>query len=136
MQELTSILTQYVSPGLVFAIPFLIVIGSMLKKSNRVEDTLIPTILSLIGIPVALIVSLAENVEPMSAIQIIVWLIVGIGQGVFIGAAAVGLHQFIKQHSEYQSLKRWTLENELKKTLDRKSDEEFMEKLNNKGDIL
>lgn len=98
-------------------IPILIVIGSGLKKSARVSDTLIPLILSCLGIPIALVVSLASKYEPMSAYQIVVWLLMGIGQGIFLGAASVGVHQFFKQHSEYKNLKTWETKEKLREEI-------------------
>lgn len=107
MENLIISLREYLSPELVYMIPILVVIGSVLKKSNRVSSTLIPTILSGLGIPIALVVSLASKYDPMTPYQIVVWLLMGIGQGIFLGAASVGVHQFFKQHTEYKNLKTW-----------------------------
>ena len=107
MQDIILSFKEYLSPELVFMIPVLVVIGKALKKSNRINDSLIPTILSIVGIPIALITSLANRLDPMNKIQIIVWILMSIGQGVFLGATAVGVHQFFKQHTEYKNLKTW-----------------------------
>lgn len=107
MQEIVYSFKEYLSPELIFMIPFLMVIGRGLKKSKRINDSLIPTILSCIGIPIALVTSLANKYEPMNTIQIIVWVMMSIGQGVFLGATSVGVHQFLKQHQEYKKLKTW-----------------------------
>ena len=112
MGDLVYGLKEYLSPELIFMIPVLIVFGNMLKKSNRVANTLIPTIISLVGIPLALITSLASKYEPMTNVQIVVWILMGIGQGVFLGAASVGVHQFFKQHEESKKLKMWEYEKE------------------------
>ena len=112
MDNLVYSLKEYLSPELIFMIPVLIVLGNILKKSNRVSNTLIPTILSLLGIPLALITSLASKYEPMTNVQIVVWILMGIGQGVFLGAASVGVHQFFKQHEESKKLKMWEYEKE------------------------
>ena len=112
MSDLVYGLKEYLSPELIFMIPVLIVFGNMLKKSKRVSNTLIPTILSLVGIPLALITSLASKYEPMTNVQIIVWILMGVGQGVFLGAASVGVHQFFKQHEESKKLKMWEYEKE------------------------
>lgn len=120
MQDLVYSIREYLSPELVFMIPVLIVIGKGLKKSNRINDSLIPTILSLIGIPIALITSLSNKLDPMTTSQIIVWILMSIGQGVFLGATAVGAHQFFKQHQEYNNLKSWEIKNELKKKIENK----------------
>lgn len=117
MEGLVISIKEYISPELVYMIPILIVIGSGLKKSARVSDTLIPLILSCLGIPIALVVSLASKYEPMSAYQIVVWLLMGIGQGIFLGAASVGVHQFFKQHSEYKNLKTWETKEKLREEI-------------------
>lgn len=126
MEGLVISIKEYISPELVYMIPILIVIGSGLKKSARVSDTLIPLILSFLGIPIALVVSLASKYEPMSAYQIVVWLLMGIGQGIFLGAASVGVHQFFKQHSEYKNLKTWETKEKLR--------EEILQEEDLKGD--
>lgn len=117
MQDLVFSLKEYLSPELVFMIPVLVVIGRALKKSNRISDSLIPTILSVVGIPIALVTSLANRMDPMNNIQIVVWILMSIGQGVFLGATAVGVHQFFKQHSEFKSLRRWEDKEELIKEI-------------------
>ena len=126
MEGLVISIKEYISPELVYMIPILIVIGSGLKKSARVSDTLIPLILSCLGIPIALVLSLASKYEPMSAYQIVVWLLMGIGQGIFLGAASVGVHQFFKQHSEYKNLKTWETKEKLR--------EEILQEEDLKGD--
>lgn len=117
MQDIVLSFKEYLSPELVFMIPMLVVIGKGLKKSTRISDSLIPTILSIIGIPIALITSLASRIDPMNRIQMIVWILMSTGQGVFLGATAVGVHQFFKQHSEFKNLKQWESKEELIKEI-------------------
>lgn len=117
MQDIVLSFKEYLSPELVFMIPILVVIGKGLKKSTRISDSLIPTILSIIGIPIALITSLASRIDPMNRIQIIVWILMSTGQGVFLGATAVGVHQFFKQHTEFKNLKQWESKEELIKEI-------------------
>lgn len=117
MQDIVLSFKEYLSPELVFMIPILVVIGKGLKKSTRISDSLIPTILSIIGIPIALITSLASRIDPMNKVQIIVWILMSTGQGVFLGATAVGVHQFFKQHSEFKNLKQWESKEELIKEI-------------------
>ena len=117
MQDIVLSFKEYLSPELVFMIPILVVIGKGLKKSTRISDSLIPTILSIIGIPIALITSLASRIDPMNRIQIIVLILMSTGQGVFLGATAVGVHQFFKQHSEFKNLKQWESKEELIKEI-------------------
>lgn len=113
MQEVLYTLKEYLSPELVFMIPVLMVLGSMLKKSNRISDSLIPTILSIVGIPLAMITSLANKYDVMNTVQIIVWILMSIGQGVFLGTTSVGVHQLLKQQGEYSKLKKWEQKEEL-----------------------
>ena len=117
MQDIVLSFKEYLSPELVFMIPVLVVIGKGLKKSTRINDSLIPTILSIIGIPIALITSLASRIDPMNRIQIIVWILMSTGQGVFLGATAVGVHQFFKKHSKFKNLKQWESKEELIKEI-------------------
>lgn len=117
MQDIVFSLKEYLSPELVFMIPVLVVIGKGLKRSTRISDSLIPTILSIVGIPIALITSLANRMDPMNKIQIIVWILMSVGQGVFLGATAVGVHQFFKQHTEFKNLKQWESKAELIKEI-------------------
>ncbi|WP_148465269.1 phage holin family protein [Peptoniphilus harei] len=126
MQDLVFSLKEYLSPELVFMIPVLVVIGKVLKKSNRISDSLIPTILSIVGIPIALVTSLANRMDPMNSIQIVVWILMSIGQGVFLGATAVGVHQFFKQHTEFKNLKDWEMKEDLIK--------EFKESMEDKNE--
>lgn len=126
MQDLVYGLKEYLSPELVFMIPVLIVIGKGLKRSTRINDSLIPTILSIVGIPIALITSLANKIEPMSDVQIVVWILMSIGQGIFLGATAVGVHQLFKQHVEFKNLKEWEAKEDLIK--------EFKESMEVKND--
>ena len=124
MQDIVLSFKEYLSPELVFMIPILVVIGKGLKKSTRISDSLIPTILSIIGIPIALITSLASRIDPMNRIQIIVWILMSTGQGVFLGATAVGVHQFFKQHTEFKNLKQWESKEELIKEIKESMEEE------------
>ena len=117
MQDIVLSFKEYLSPELVFMIPILVVIGKGLKKSTRISDSLIPTILSIIGIPIALITSLASRIDPMNRIQIIVLILMSTGQKIFLGATAVGVHQFFKQHSEFKNLKQWESKEELIKEI-------------------
>lgn len=77
------------------------------------QKIFVPTILSIVGIPIALVTSLANRMDPMNNIQIVVWILMSIGQGVFLGATAVGVHQFFKQHTEFKNLKDWEMKEDL-----------------------
>ena len=104
MEEFVSLLNQYISPELIFMIPFLMFVGSIIKKSKQIADTMIPTILCIIGIPIALLVSLVNQMYPMNAARFIIWLMSGIGQGIFLGTSSVGVHQLIRQKKKASEL--------------------------------
>ncbi|MDY2986302.1 MAG: phage holin family protein [Peptoniphilus sp.] len=127
MDGIVSAIKEYLSPELIFAIPVMMALGSLLKRSHRVSDTLIPPILAIAGIPMALLISVANRYDPMTKPQLIVWLLTGIGQGIFLGYSAVGVHQQLKQNQEYKNLKIWDKKEELLK--------ELKEELKNKEEI-
>lgn len=116
MEEIVSLLNGYLAPEIVFLIPFLMYIGTLLKKSKRIADTLIPSILISIAIPLALIFSIANTI-PLNIAQWIAWCVTGIGQGVFAGSASVGIHQLLKQNVEYKNLKNWDKKEELREEI-------------------
>ena len=93
-------------------------VGTMMFPGKDVlelflQKIFVPTILSIVGIPIALVTSLANRMDPMNNIQIVVWILMSIGQGVFLGATAVGVHQFFKQHTEFKNLKDWEMKEDL-----------------------
>lgn len=116
MQEVLYTLKEYLSPELIFMVPILMVIGTFLKKTNKISDSDIPNILCTIGIPLALLVSFTNQYEPMTNGKLVLCLITAIGQGIFLGLVSVGVHQFLKQNKERANLKKWESEQEEEKS--------------------
>ncbi len=106
MEEITNLLGQYLSPEIVFLIPFLLFLGTLIKKSVRIKDSLIPTILIVVAIPLAMIFAMGSH-EVITWDQKVAWVVTSIGQGVFAGLSSVGIHQVFKQHAEYRDLRNW-----------------------------
>lgn len=91
-----NLIGTYFSPEFVYSIPFLILVGRGIKCSNRIDDSLIPTILFLLGTTTSVIISLATN-QPCTIFQWISLAITSLGQGWLAGLTAVGTHQLFKQ---------------------------------------
>ena len=85
LSEISSLVKEYISPEVIWLVPCLYALGSIVKKSKRIDDTLIPTILCVVGIFLSALVSFASR-EPQGWIQ---WVIL---------AAVICLNQLIKQH--------------------------------------
>lgn len=60
-----------------------------------------------------MITSLANRYDAMNTVQIIVWILMSIGKGVFLGTTSVGVHQLLKQQGEYSKLKKWEQKEEI-----------------------
>lgn len=95
-QEITLLIKEYISPELVWFIPFLYLSGNVIKKSKRIDDTLIPNILIVLGIFLSALVSITNN-KPNGWMQWVVLSAISIGQGGFLAAMPVLLNQIIKQ---------------------------------------
>lgn len=80
-------------------------IGHDYKKSIRIDDTLIPTILCVVGIFLSALISVG-TAEPQNWMQWIILGAVSLGQGYVIAAAAICLNQLVKQHVKAGELKR------------------------------
>ena len=103
--EISTLVKEYISPETVWLVPCLYALGSIIKKSIRIDDTLIPSVLCLVGVLLSALVSVAAC-EPVTWIQ---WGILGavsIGQGYVLAAAAICLNQLLKQHSRAGNLKK------------------------------
>ena len=48
---------EYIMPETVWLVPRLYVLGSIIKRSIRIDDTLIPTVLCVVGILLSALVS-------------------------------------------------------------------------------
>lgn len=101
MEETMSLISTYFSPEFVFSIPFLILIGRGIKKSKRIDDSLIPAILTVSGILTSAIITLASN-APDTIFQWLTFGITCLGQGWLAGLSAVGAHQLFKQSKMFK----------------------------------
>ena len=50
LSEISVLVKEYVSPETVWLVPCLYALGSIIKRSIRIDDTLIPGILCLVGV--------------------------------------------------------------------------------------
>ena len=78
---------------------------TVFQALGHVDDTLIPTVLCVVGIFLSALVSVA-SCEPTNWIQWVILVAVSIGQGYVLAAAAVCLNQLIKQHGIAGRLKK------------------------------
>lgn len=101
MEEMMSLISTYFSPEFVFSIPFLILIGRGIKKSKRIDDSLIPAILTISGIFTSAVITLASN-TPETIFQWLTFGITCLGQGWLAGLSAVGAHQLFKQSKMFK----------------------------------
>lgn len=105
ISQISYLVKEYITPETVWLVPFLYALGSIIKKSVRIDDTLIPTVLCVAGILLSALVSVA-SCEPATWIQWVILVSVSIGQGYVLAAAAVCLNQLIKQHTIAGGLKK------------------------------
>lgn len=105
ISEISSLVKEYITPETVWLVPCLYALGSIIKRSIRIDDTLIPGVLCVVGIFLSALVSVA-SCEPASWMQWVVLVSVSIGQGYVLAAAAVCLNQLIKQHTLAGGLKK------------------------------
>ena len=87
-----------------FFIPFLLVVGNGIKGSTRIDDTMIPNILGILGIFLCSLVSFATN-RPVTWINWIILITVSIGQGVCVAGVAVFINQWMKQRNKYKQMR-------------------------------
>ena len=97
LNEISSLVKEYISPEIIWLVPCLYALGSIIKKSARIDDTLIPTILCVVGIFLSALVRFA-SCEPQGWVHWVILAAVSLGQGYVIAAAAICLNQLIKQH--------------------------------------
>ena len=88
-----QLIVEYIRPELFVLIPFLWFIGWLMKNSKKVQDWIIPIVLTVIGVilaPLWIAVVVAEGFG--SAV-----ILYGIVQGGLVAAAAVLFNEGIKQ---------------------------------------
>ena len=105
LSEISVLVKEYVSPETVWLVPCLYALGSIIKRSIRIDDTLIPGILCLVGVLLSALVSVAAC-EPVGWMQWVILAAVSVGQGYVLAAAAICLNQLIKQHGRAGALKK------------------------------
>lgn len=105
LSEISALVKEYISPETVWLVPCLYALGSIIKRSIRIDDTLIPGVLCVVGIFLSALVSVA-SCEPTNWIQWVILVAVSIGQGYVLAAAAICLNQLLKQHSRAGALKK------------------------------
>ena len=59
LSEISALVKEYISPETVWLVPCLYALGSIIKRSIRIDDTLIPGILCLVGVLLSALVSVA-----------------------------------------------------------------------------
>ena len=80
LSEISVLVKEYVSPETVWLVPCLYALGSIIKRSIRIDDTLIPGILCLVGVLLSALVSVAAC-EPVGWMQWVILAAVSVGQG-------------------------------------------------------
>ena len=90
ISQISSLVKEYIMPETVWLVPCLYALGSIIKRSIRIDDTLIPTVLCVVGIFLSALVSVA-SCEPTNWMQWVILVAVSIGQGYVLAAAAVCL---------------------------------------------
>lgn len=103
-ESIASIIREYITVETFYTVPFLMWLGMMLKKSKKIDDSLIPEVLAYIGIAIATMVCLSMN-RPEDAMRWTLLFVTAIGQGYFAAAASVMLHQILKQRGAFMKLK-------------------------------
>lgn len=105
LNEISMLVKEYISPETLWLVPCLYALGMIIKKSIRIDDTLIPTILCVVGIFLSALISVG-TAEPQNWMQWIILGAVSLGQGYVIAAAAICLNQLVKQHVKAGELKK------------------------------
>ena len=105
LSEISALVKEYISPETVWLGPCLYSLGSIIKRSIRIDDTLIPGVLCVVGIFLSALVSVA-SCEPVGWMQWVILAAVSVGQGYVLAAAAICLNQLLKQHSRAGALKK------------------------------
>lgn len=99
IQSILDLVNGYVVGEIILLVPILIYLGSVLKKTSKVHDTLIPDILCLVAIPVVAIYNVSTN-TPTSLHEWVVLGLVSCSVGIVLGTTSVGLNQLKRQHQE------------------------------------
>ena len=60
ISEISALVKEYIMPETVWFVPCLYALGCIIKRSIRIDDTLIPTVLCIVGILLSALVSVAS----------------------------------------------------------------------------
>lgn len=82
---------QFISPELLVLVPVLYILGVGIKKTEKIEDNLIPLILGIVGILLSCLWIIGNNGFS------VVGLFTAITQGILVAGASVYCNQLIKQ---------------------------------------
>lgn len=102
--DLAILISEYVNPELIIAVPFLMFLGRQLKLSNRVDDTIIVNCLCYAGIALALIYNCSLK-TPHSVYEWFMMIMISVLGGIVLGYTSVGAHQQFKQYLENKANK-------------------------------
>lgn len=102
--EIYMLVKEYLQPELVWFVPCLYILGHCIKKSIRIDNTLIPNILVVVGIALSGLVGLSQN-NPTGWVEWVILVSVSIGQGGVLASLAVCCNQIIKQHLKANNMK-------------------------------
>ena len=91
---------EFIKPELLILIPVLYLIGTGIKKSKKISDSLIPLILGGVGVLLSALWVLAIS-DISSGKEITVAIFTAVTQGILIAGASVYANQFIKQAKEF-----------------------------------
>ncbi|MBO5147093.1 MAG: phage holin family protein [Clostridia bacterium] len=87
---------EFIKPELLILIPVLYLIGTGIKKSKKISDSLIPIILGGVGVLLSALWVLAIS-DISSGKEIAVAIFTAVTQGILIAGASVYSNQLIKQ---------------------------------------
>lgn len=91
---------EFIKPELLILIPVLYLIGTGIKKSEKISDSLIPIILGGVGVLLSALWVLAIS-DISSGKEIAVAIFTAVTQGILIAGASVYSNQLIKQAKEF-----------------------------------
>ncbi len=106
LDDAVGILREYISMESIFFVPFLIFIGRIIKKSRKINDCHIPSILGIMAVILCTLLAIVNN-SPLNWIQWIILICVSIGQGICVAGVSVYVNQWFKQNQKYKDLKKF-----------------------------
>lgn len=95
-QDLLTFIIELIQPELLIIMITCWIIGSVLKRNDKIQDEVIPLVLFAFAVVISLIYILATT----ELISVQTWLLAvfhAITQGILCAGAAIGINQLIKQ---------------------------------------